>query len=139
MFFPNPSGWERVARKTCENLNAQHALCSDIREIVEPWTRPVNYAAPSERCDTNKLWAAAALIVNCARLSLALFRGDQVDSIAVQPQPIRGLGNLEREVDRCLGDVSRWVADDVRSVVIDAAVRAVFEVEGDEVQPKIET
>ena len=138
MFSPNPSGWERVARKTCESVNGRHALCSDIWEIVEPWTRPVNYAAPSERYDTNKLWAAAALIVNCSRVSLALFRGDQVDSIAVQPQPIRDPGSLEREVDRCLGDVGRWVADDVRSVVIDAAVRAVFEVEGDEVQPKIE-
>ena len=78
MIFPYPAGWERVARKTCENVNGRHRLCTDVWFLVEPWTRSVNSAAPSEKYDPNRLWAAAALIVNCARVSLALFRGDRV-------------------------------------------------------------
>jgi hypothetical protein len=129
MIFPYPAGWERIARRTCENLNRRHALCSDLWDIVEPWTRPESSAAPSERYDSNKLMAAGALVVNCSRVCLALFRGDDVELTTAQP--LREFESLKREADRRLGDISRWVADDVRSVVVDAAVLAVLAVEGE--------
>jgi hypothetical protein len=137
MVFPYPAGWERIAKKTCENVNGRHALCSDIWRIVEPWTRPTTSAAPSERYDTNRLLAAAALVVNCSRVCLALFRGDQVEWS--RAQPLRDFESLKREVDRCLGDIRRWVADDVRSVVVEAAVSAVLAVEGEVLDPRSKT
>ena len=48
-------------------------------------------------------------------------------------------GESKLEVDRCLGDISCWVTADVKSVVIDAAARAVLELEAESGHPERDT
>jgi hypothetical protein len=121
--FPHPIGWRDVAKSICDIVDGRHSLLSDIWPIVRPWAANAGSPAPPEKYDSNRLLAAAALVVNCARVALALHRGEPVGE-AQQP-PIDDHARLQFELTRFIGDVGRWVDDDVKCIVIDAAAEAV--------------
>lgn len=125
MIFPHPVGWEELADRICNVVDGRHTLLSDIWFVVQPWAAGTGAPAPPEKYDSNRWLASGALIVNCARVATALRRGEPVGN-AAQP-PIEDFTKLRNELERFIGDVSRWVDDDVRRIVMDAAAETALD------------
>jgi hypothetical protein len=72
VIFPEPAGWEGVARQIAFDVAAE---LGDLRSVIEPWIDGTGTPAPSERYDENAFLATGALVVNAARAALALHDG----------------------------------------------------------------